>query len=144
MKTASKKQKKIIFITFIIYLLIVLRLTVFRVGVCYAERQYNFAFFSDLIYIYRNMGISHFLRLFLGNIGWFIPFGFILPLLWKRISFLKTVFMGFLFSLTIEFMQFAFYKGVAEVDDLILNTFGVAIGYLLNKWLSGFVARIRS
>lgn len=31
----------------------------------------------------------------------------------------------------IETVQFVFYKGVAELDDLILNTLGAAVGYLL-------------
>jgi glycopeptide antibiotics resistance protein len=69
------------------------------------------------------------MRLFFGNIIWFIPLGVMLPIVMKRKKFFLTIAIGFLFSFTIETIQYLFYKGVAELDDLILNTLGVAIGY---------------
>ena len=131
----TKNQKTFCFILFVTYILIILRLTVFRFGV-YHERQLNLSLFTDLINVFRNFGITRFMWLFLGNIVWFIPFGFLLPMLLKKSSFFKIVVCGFMFSLAIETMQFFTYKGVAELDDLILNTFGAAIGYLLFKLLS--------
>ena len=126
---SKKKRKLICLIIFIIYLLIVLTLTVFRFNVYYNERQLNLSLFVDLIEIYRNYGIGLFLWLFLGNIFWFIPFGFLLPILIKKHNLIKIMLFGLMFSLTIESLQFFFYKGVAEIDDLILNTLGVLIGY---------------
>lgn len=116
---------------FIVYILVVLKLTLFRANIHYAERQLNLTLFADLLNVYRNVGVVPFLRLFLGNIGWFVPFGFLLPLLQKKSGLVKTMAAGFTFSLFIEIMQFIFHKGVAELDDLILNTLGAAIGYLL-------------
>jgi glycopeptide antibiotics resistance protein len=69
------------------------------------------------------------LRLFLGNIGSFVPLGFLLPILLKRKSLIITVAIGFTFSFLIESAQYISYKGIAEVDDLILNTLGAAMGY---------------
>ena len=132
----QNKQKRICLIIFIIYIFIVLTLTVFRFNIYYDERQINLSLFSDLIEIYRNFGIGFFLWLLLGNIFWFIPFGFLLPMLLKKHNLIKTLLSGFLFSLTIETLQFTFYKGVAELDDLILNTFGVLIGYGLFRLFS--------
>ena len=124
-----KNQKIICSILFIIYILIVLNLTVFRFNVSLDERQLNLTLFADLLHVYQNVGVVPFLRLFLGNIGWFIPFGFLLPMLLKNSSFIKIVTIAFMFSFFIETSQFIFYKGVAELDDLILNTLGAAIGY---------------
>ena len=135
MKLSLKNQRTICLMLFVIYVLFVLRLTVFRFGV-YSERQLNLTLFTDLINVYRYSGIARFMWLFLGNIGWFIPFGFLLPMLLKKSSLLKIVACGFMFSFAIETTQFFTYKGVAELDDLILNTLGVAIGYLLFKLLS--------
>ena len=134
-----KKNKRVICaIVFSLYLLIVLNLTIFRFNFYYDERQLNLSLFTDLIKIYRNGGIGEFFRLFLGNIGWFVPFGFLLPILSKRKSFIFTIAIGLVFSLFIETTQFIFYKGVAELDDLILNVFGAAVGYLLYKMAQRF------
>ena len=138
----SKNQKAICLILFIIYILIVLNLTVFRFGVTLDERQLNLILFADLLHVYQNVGLVPFLRLFLGNIGWFIPFGFLLPMLLRKNSFFKIVGIGFMFSFFIETSQFVFYKGVAELDDLILNTFGAAIGYFFFLLLTRFKNKI--
>ncbi|MGN0536992.1 MAG: VanZ family protein [Acutalibacteraceae bacterium] len=62
-----------------------------------------------------------------GNILMFVPMGFFLPLL-KKLSFPKTVLCGFLFSLFIELAQLPLDR-VTDVDDLILNTTGTAVGF---------------
>ena len=133
MMITPKKKRIICLIVFVLYILILLHLTIFRLDFYYTERQLNLILFIDLINIYRDRGSVEFFRLFLGNIGWFIPFGFLLPMLLKRKNLFITMALGLLFSFFIETTQFVFYKGVAELDDLILNTLGTAIGYLLFK-----------
>ena len=128
------RRKFVCLIFFLAYIAVVLRLTVFRFNFIFDERMLNLMIFSDLIDVYRSVGINRFLWLFLGNIGWFIPFGFLLPMLLKNERFLKIVILGFLFSLTIESLQFIFRVGVAELDDLILNTIGATIGYMFFKF----------
>ena len=133
MNITPKKQKAIFFTVVSLYILILLYLTIFRFNFYYDERRINLTLFIGLIKVFRNFGIGEFLKQFLGNIGWFVPLGFFLPVLIKRKSLLITTAVGLLFSLFIEVMQFVFYKGVAELDDLILNTLGTAIGYLLYR-----------
>ena len=66
----------------------------------------------------------------IGNTAMFIPTGIMTPLIYKkRNSFGKTVLTGFLMSLTIEIIQLPFAVRASDVDDLILNTLGCAIGY---------------
>jgi len=125
------KRGEFVLILFLLYISIVLYITVFRFGSHYAERQINLTIFRELINIYHKNGVGQFLWLFVGNIAWFIPFGFFLPMVLKSSSLAKTVTVGFLFSLVIEALQYVFYKGVAELDDLLLNTLGVVIGYFL-------------
>ena len=133
MKITSKTRKAICLTVFVTYILIVLKLTIFRFDIHYYERQINLSLFTDLVNIYKNVGIKIFLRLFLGNIGWFVPFGFLLPMLLKKNSLFKIMLIGFIFSFSIEILQFVFRKGVAELDDLILNILGTAIGYFMYK-----------
>lgn len=65
------------------------------------------------------------------NIFMFIPLGFLLPLIWDRFrSFWKAILTGFGFSLLIEFFQL-FNHRISDVDDLIMNTVGTCIGYLI-------------
>jgi len=108
---------------------VVLNITVIRIGVRYTERQINLSLFSDFINVYHDGGIGLFIWLFVGNILWFVPFGFLLPIQMKKKNFVKVTAIGFAFSFAIESMQFLTRKGVAELDDLILNTLGVAAGY---------------
>lgn len=65
----------------------------------------------------------------LGNIAMFMPVGVLLPALYKRNRFLRTVLFGALFSFLIEFLQL-FSARNTDIDDLILNTLGTALGYL--------------
>jgi len=137
MKIVLRNKRPIYLTLFIVYILIFLRLTIFRPFVFY-ERQFNLELFVDLINIYRTSGAFTFIWLFFGNIFWFVPLGFLMPMLLKRSSFIKVTAIGFSFSLFIEITQFISYRGVAELDDLILNTLGAAIGYWVFKYLSKF------
>lgn len=66
----------------------------------------------------------------IGNTAMFIPTGILTPCLYRHLgSFKKTVLTGFLISLTIEIIQLPFAVRASDVDDLILNTLGVMIGY---------------
>ena len=62
-----------------------------------------------------------------------MPFGFIIPLLWK-VSDKKVIVIGFWSSLFIEICQLFLTRGT-DVDDLILNTLGVVFGLLFYKLL---------
>lgn len=78
-----------------------------------------------------------FLRQYVLNIIMTVPFGILLPLLIPKINFKKTVLYTFLFSLSIETTQLLMcliFKANAwffDIDDLITNTLGGVIGYLL-------------
>jgi len=134
-KKLLEKKKTIFLFLLVANMLIVLRLTIFR-PFTYVERQLNLRLFTGLTDIYNNVGVWQFLRLVLGNIGWFVPFGFMLTALLKKKVFVIVITLGFAFSFTIEMLQFIFRKGVAELDDLILNVLGVVIGYYMYGLLS--------
>ena len=66
----------------------------------------------------------------IGNISMFIPTGVILPILYKRLDcFWKVLLAGAGLSFVIEVIQLLFPGSVTDIDDLILNTLGVAVGY---------------
>lgn len=68
----------------------------------------------------------------LGNVALFIPTGILLPILYLGLDrFYKVIGVGALMSLGIELFQLLFSTRTTDVDDLILNTLGVAIGYAI-------------
>ena len=66
----------------------------------------------------------------IGNVLGFIPYGFILPVIHRglRSGFL-IILSGFGLSLCVETIQLVTRVGCFDVDDLILNTLGAALGY---------------
>ena len=64
-----------------------------------------------------------------GNVFLFSPIGFFLPVIWRRLqSFQKIFWIGLGTTCLIEFVQY-FIGRSSDVDDIILNTIGVLIGY---------------
>lgn len=65
------------------------------------------------------------------NMIMMMPFGFLLPLIWKNWRGFGTVVLaGFGFSLLIEVLQL-FNTRLSDVDDLVMNSLGAAAGYLI-------------
>ncbi|PZU88176.1 MAG: hypothetical protein DI529_05915 [Chryseobacterium sp.] len=71
----------------------------------------------------------------LGNIILFIPYGF-LGILFSKLNQFKWLFLTFFIIINIiEFSQYYFKRGFADIDDVILNTFGAVIGFFIyKKW----------
>lgn len=91
-----------------------------------------------------NGNISYLFIEVFGNICMFIPIGFFLPLLWKRFKnpFL-TVIVCLLISFGIETIQLILPRGT-DVDDIILNTSGGLIGYILYSFQKSRLKNITS
>lgn len=67
----------------------------------------------------------------LGNVAIFVPFGFFMPMASRYRSFSLTTVYSFGLSLIVECFQLIFQVGTFDVDDLLLNTIGGAIGYIV-------------
>lgn len=70
---------------------------------------------------------------FIGNILLFIPLPFFLSLLAGINNFKRILIVSAITSLLIETIQFISGIGVADIDDVILNTTGACLGFLLLK-----------
>ena len=79
------------------------------------------------------------------NVVLFVPLGFfwgIQSSKWpKTWQWLSALILGVCLSATIELLQYSFKKGCVEVDDVIHNTLGCMIGFVLlrgcAKWFFG-------
>lgn len=124
----------------------------------FSTYKYNFELFAEIKRYWNNweqIGPSLFLVNLVGNVAVFIPFGFLVPVLYREQrkgvvyrghyfrSFLFVTFLGAMFSLCIEAIQLVTKVGCFDVDDLFLNTCGVVIGYLLYYISKIFIATFR-
>lgn len=64
------------------------------------------------------------------NTAMFVPIGLALPFVLKKENLGKVVLIGFCMTASIEFLQ-AFVWRESSLDDIICNTLGTVIGYLL-------------
>lgn len=127
-------------VLFILYILALIYFLFFseeygRIAMEEREYRYNLIPFVEIrrFWVYRKqLGfLAVFTNLF-GNVAGFLPFGFILPMITEKMrsGWLITL-AGFGLSLTVEVIQLITKVGCFDVDDLILNTTGAVLGYLL-------------
>lgn len=138
-KENMKKKVRNIMITiiFLLYIVIVFRITVFRSGFStdnlFQNGRINLKLFEEYIPMIRDGRWFTFIYLFVGNIIWFVPFGMYLEY-GKKVKNIGFILLcGLMLSLLIESMQYIFGTGYSELDDLILNTSGTGIGAVLVK-----------
>ncbi|SHM31238.1 VanZ family protein [Chryseobacterium polytrichastri] len=71
----------------------------------------------------------------IGNIFLFSPFGW-LGLTLKKFNHILPITLFFIVAITaIEITQYYSGRGVADIDDVLLNTLGMAIGFVLFKYV---------
>ncbi len=94
-------------------------------GICY----YPFNSYMVVTSLYNSVDVFTQIA---DNILIFIPLGMLLPVMCNvshsKKSYFFVVLTGLAISLIIEILQYALAVGYSEVDDIINNTFGTAIG----------------
>ena len=85
--------------------------------------------------LFGTWGASRTSRAFvLENILLFIPFGFLLPLVFRPARHIRIMLLlAFLYSTSIEITQVITKMGYGQIDDILTNVIGAGIGY--NLWL---------
>lgn len=96
------------------------------------EVRYDLNFFE--VYKIAFEGNSVFATQLIGNVVMFIPFGLLLPLCFESLDgFFRVLFVSLLFSLFIETVQLFTHTGIFELPDLMNNTVGGVIGFLIYR-----------
>lgn len=135
----GKKERIISIIIFVIYIIALCYFLFFAESMGRTTRgdeyHYNLQPFFEIKRIWRSshiLGMKYVILNFAGNVIAFIPFGYLLPkMVKKKPRLFHTVLFSFEFSLLVELTQLISRTGSFDVDDLILNTFGGLIGYIL-------------
>lgn len=134
----SKKFRIIGKILFILYILFIVYFLIFsdwygRTGTM-DEYHYNLVLFREIkrFWNYREeVGLFAMFTNLFGNVIIFIPFGFFMPMASKYRSIFSALFYSFGLSLCVETFQLITKVGSFDVDDLLLNTVGGLVGYLI-------------
>ncbi|MDG4653098.1 VanZ family protein [Chryseobacterium arthrosphaerae] len=91
--------------------------------------------FSTIEFIQNSLDWKYILMIVFGNIIMFIPFGFS-GWVFPELKDLKTLIFAFISTIVIvEALQYFTRMGIFEVDDIILNTFGVYLGWLMCRYI---------
>jgi glycopeptide antibiotics resistance protein len=146
-------MKELRYFLFVLYMSLVVSITLFPI---YLEEIYqsdnffrhmNLIPFKTVLVDISQIGVAYggdtlfmvglIVRNVLGNIVLLIPFGFLAPMIWKKLQSFKHILLwGFVVSFSIETLQFletliGLERRVTDVDDLICNVIGTVIGYLV-------------
>jgi len=90
--------------------------------------------FSTIQFIRNTIEWRVIIIIVLGNIVMFLPFGF-LGWVFPQLKDLKKLLYAFVSAIIIvEALQYFTRMGIFEVDDIILNTFGVYLGWLIRRF----------
>lgn len=143
----GKKRVKphMVFLTgvFLCYLIVVLGATMLnRTGI--DNRRAEFRLFASYRLAWNSFSEREWRNIIL-NILMFVPFGFLLPMVFTKLSaFWKTYLAGFIFTLFIEITQLITGRGVFEADDIWNNLLGAMIGYGIYRMICWLVSRLRT
>lgn len=140
----KKKILRIVFIVYCFALFFILFLYIGRSGNQFRLKVFSREHFDYGVNIipFKTIGI-YLPRIFsspiafqniFANILMFIPMGFLLPVLFKKINKIwKCFLVVFIIVFSVEVIQFLTFRGSFDVDDIILNVCGSIIGYLFIK-----------
>ena len=128
----NNTANKLTNVLFIIYLIALLWILVFKLGVRFSymeNRSVNLIPFNKPLILNGRIDFGEMIL----NAVIFIPLGMYAGVLLERWSFVKKVFLFFLISLLIEGLQFILRVGAFDITDIITNTLGGIIGLLIFK-----------
>ena len=137
----NDKEKKISYVIFVVYLILLCWLILFKLAVTVDMIPHLRG--VNLIPFYYDKGSPVHLREIIFNIIVFIPAGFYLAaMLYKR-----NIFLGILgiigLSLLFEIIQYVYSIGASDITDLITNTLGGLCGMILFGALGKVTAKYR-
>lgn len=139
------RKKKVIAVIWWVYIVLLLVVVVIKFRGSFGELRdkinsysmdssvnYNLIPFrsigSQILYISQGWALKN----ILGNLVAFIPFGFLLPITYKKVNtYIKVYIVGVLSIVSMESLQLITKLGSFDVDDIILNMVGLSIGYLV-------------
>lgn len=138
MKKKSYLITIILAICSLVYCLMLIKIILFKNNFGYLETNYNLKLFNFINQYYQS-GLSKALIInIIGNILIFVPLGIIIKYYFNFLNNYNAVYIGFIISLSFEFIQLKTGLGIFDIDDLLLNTIGCFIGILIYQLINNY------
>lgn len=144
MDNRAKKRKRIYTIVFIVYLCLLIYFLFFSDMLgrkeTYDDYRYNIEPFKEIKRFWNSAldkNYTLFIVNIIGNMLLFIPFGYLFTVVMEDrrvrpgMSFVDTFLAALLTILLVETCQLITKVGVFDIDDIILNTIGAVVGYMI-------------
>lgn len=97
--------------------------------------HYNFVPLKEIsryLTYYQTIGIGRVILNLLGNVIAFIPMGMLLPMMFSsKMKGFTVILLSLELSIVVEVLQLFTRVGSCDVDDVILNTLGGIVGYII-------------
>ena len=122
----KKKMRQFSLLMILGYVTNILLVTVFLREKMALPDDMNFSFWQDKSVMIENKGHE-----IIANILLFIPLGFFLSSVVKRHKIFAVLLIGISISLLIEYLQYSYNKGVADINDVVSNVLGLIVGMSL-------------
>lgn len=126
---------KVLFLLYVVFLIYFLFLAEWYGRTEVAEEyRYNLELFREIkrFIIYREqLGTFAVFANLAGNILIFVPYGFFISMASRARGFFKTLVFSMGLSLCVEIIQLFTRVGSFDVDDILLNTIGGVLGYIV-------------
>lgn len=136
----KKRILRVNIILFIIYIICLLYLTLFRnyLGRTEGVYQMNLSIFANIIgitkgFLNKELTLRFFLRNIFGNIIAFAPFAYFFITIFDLKDTKKFIFLVSGIIVIIESMQYILQIGVYDIDDIILNLSGATLAFVTLK-----------
>ena len=131
--------KELLGLSFIIYILCLSQVVTFQDNVSWSTN--NFIPFREMFRY--NIGSRLFVKNVLGNALMFLPYGFFISFYLKNKKPWLTLILTVIASFSIELVQMMIGR-VFDIDDILLNSLGGYLGYLVYYWLGRFYEKLPS
>ncbi len=102
----------------------------------------NLVFMKETLKLTHGQSLLDFFYNSLGNVLWFIPFGFLFSTVIQKKSMVGTILAGGCLSVIIESLQFVLETGVSDIDDVFFNVCGTIIGFILYRIIYRFLLKL--
>jgi glycopeptide antibiotics resistance protein len=138
-KSDGKKLRKVCICLFYLYIIVLSYFLFFSEhygrGCFTKDYRYNLEFLKEIkrfIRYRQQLGMESFIVNIIGNVFVFMPMGFLLPIIRKKYNnFICILLISIIISLSVELLQLVTKVGIFDVDDILMNSVGSVLGYLM-------------
>lgn len=136
LRKKARHTAAVLFLMYIIYIAVLIKTALLREGMNINIRYVNIVPGHFIVsMLLGEASLISIMKNIVFNIILFIPLGFIIAFLFRKLGLIKTLLIGSIISIAIEIVQYVCSLGITQIDDVITAGIGIAIGYSVQQAL---------